>query len=363
MTNVNLIRAYREQGELSQEQLGERTGVTRQTIATWEKGGRTPSVAQLTKIARALNVSADLLLESLEDGQEEHLSPEGLLFRADQPSVLTPPLQAHLIQKSTDYAFVEQLAGELPALPEMRPLSGYDAHIVEEVAKDVRDWLGVGEASPLGDVLALLEAKGLKVILYPLPNGISGFSAYTEMQGAVIVVNQKNPTERIFFTALHELGHLIFHRQEYRGAQPPTHKNDPREKAANHLAGAVSLSHDILTKELYPYRDRWLPEPLLADIKRRYSVSLRTVLYRAAQVGLITKKQCGQQMGSINKKYGNDHEKPVLPKASGLTRLERLTYLVLIKEDLTTSRAAEILDKPLVKVRQNLAAWMEDGSD
>lgn len=302
MTNVNLVRIYREQAELSQEQLGERIGVTRQTIATWEKGGRTPSVAQLTKIAKALEVPADLLLELSADKEEDYLSINaGLLFRADQPSVLTPPLQAHLGQKSTDYALVERLAGELPTLPAMRPLVGYDAHTVEEVAKDVRDWLGVGEALPLGDVLALLESKGLKVILHPLPNEISGFSAYTETQGATIVINRKHPTERIFFTALHELGHLIFHRQEYRGAQPPTRKNDPREKAANHLAGAVSLSHDILSKELHPYRDRWLPEPLLADIKRRYGVSLSTIVLRAAQAGLITKRQCGQQIGVIKK--------------------------------------------------------------
>jgi Zn-dependent peptidase ImmA (M78 family)/DNA-binding XRE family transcriptional regulator len=364
MTNVNLIRVYREHAELSQEQLGERIGVTRQTIATWEKGGRTPSVAQITKIARALEVPADLLLELPEDKEEEYLSTSaGLLFRADQPSVLTPSLQAQLSQKSTDYAYVERLAGELPTLPEMRPLERYDAHAVEEVAKDVRDWLGVGEALPLGDVLALLESKGLKVILHPLPNEISGFSAYSEMQGATIVINRKHPTERIFFTALHELGHLIFHRQEYREAQPPTRKNDLREKAANHLAGAVLLSHDILTKELYPYRDRWLPEPLLADLKLRYGVSLRTVLYRASQAGLISKKQCGQQIGVINKKYSKDHEEPELLEPGGLKRLERLTYLVLLNEDLTTSRAAEILGKPLIEVRESLAVWMEDGSD
>ncbi len=364
MTNVSLVRIYREQAELSQEQLGERIGVTRQTIAAWEKGGRAPSVAQLTKIARVLGVPAELLLESPEDKGDEYPSANaGLLFRADQPSVLTLPLQAHLSQKSKDYAYVEQLAGELPTLPEMRPLDGYDAHIVEEISKDVRDWLGVGESLPLGDVLSLLESKGLKVILHPLPNEISGFSAYTETQGATIIINKKHPTERIFFTALHELGHLIFHRREYREAQPPTRKTDPREKAANHLAGAVSLSHDILTKELYPYRDRWLPEPLLADLKLRYGVSLRTVLYRASQADLISKKQCGQQIGVINKKYGKDHEEPELPEPGGLTRLERLTYFALLNEDLTTSRAAEILGKPLVEVRERLAAWMEDGSD
>lgn len=123
------------------------------------------------------------------------------------------------------------------------------------------------------------------------------------------------------------------------------------------------LSNDILAKELYPYRGRWLPEPLLADLKWRYGVSLRTVILRAAQKDFITKKQCGQQIGVLNKKYGSDQEQPELPKPEGLNRLERLTYLALIKEELTISRAAEILGKPLLDVRNKLAQWLEDGSD
>ncbi|KAI9132598.1 XRE family transcriptional regulator [Acaryochloris sp. CCMEE 5410] len=362
MTIVNSIRVYREQAGLSQDQLGERLGVTRQTISTWEKGGRTPPVAQLTNIARALDIPIDLLLHT-NTSEANTAASTGLMFRADQPSVLKSHLKEHLTQKASDYALIEELAGELPNLPEMRPLSGYNDHIVEEVAKDVRDWLGVGEITPLGDVLAHLEAKGLKVILHSLPNEISGFSAYTETFGASIIINETHPTERIFFTALHELGHLIFHRQEYKEAQPPTRKNDPREKAANHLAGAVLLSRDILSRELYPYRDRWIPEPLLADIKLRYGVSLRTTIYRAAQIGIISKKQCGQQIGVLNKKYGADREEPTLAKPEGLTRLERLIYRLLVNDELTASRAAEVLGTPLPEIRDILAKWMEEDSD
>ena len=356
MQNVKLIQIYREQLGLSQAELGDRLGVTRQTIAAWEKAEREPSVAQLMRIAKALNIGIDLLIN-----QEKDNFDTGLLFRADRPSALTPHLQAALSQKASNYEFIEQLVREIPTLPEMRPLKEYIPDFVEEVAREIRDWLGVGEISPLGDVLAILESKGLKIILYPLPSEVSGFSAYNEDSGATIFINANHYPERKFFTALHELAHLIFHRQEYRIARDSKVKGtDPRESTANHFAGSVMLPADAIKRELSAYRDRWIPEPLLADIKKRYAVSMRTVLYRALQIGLISKKQQGQQIGILNKKYGKDDELPHLPEPEHLTRLERLVYQALINEEITTSRAAEILGKPFVDVRNSLSKWLEE---
>lgn len=364
MNSVNLIRAFREQAGLSQEQLGEAIGVTRQTIAAWETGDREPSLAQLTKIAKRLGVSTDLLLAKNSDGAA-YSSEIGLLFRADEPAALTPALRRLLTQKAIDYAAIEQLLGELPALPEQRPLKEYKEYAVEEVAKEIRQWLGLSESTPIGDVFALLEAKGFKILLHPLPNDISGFSAYTDELGAVIFVNSIHPTERQFFTVLHELAHLIFHRQEYKSPSEPltqTLGKDPREKSADHLAGAILLSEDILRKELHAYRDRWLPEPLLADLKCRYNVSLITTLIRAGQFGIISKKQMGQQIGVLKKKYP-DREQPTLPKPSCLNRLQRLTYQALLKEEITTSRAAEVLGESLTEVRQELRQWTEENGN
>lgn len=359
MTNVNLIRIYREQAGTSQGELGQHLRVTRQTISAWEKGDRDPSVAQLAQIAQFLDIAVDLLLPET----DAVAMPEavGLMFRADQPSALNPHLRAVLSRKAEDYAFVENLIGEIPTLPEMRPLAGYDARLVEEVAREIRDWLGMGETCPLGDALALLESKGLKVILHPLPNEISGCSAYTDTSGAVIFINADHPPERKFFTALHELAHLIFHRQEYRAPNEKAGgRADPREKVANHFAGAVLLPEDVIRRELYGYRQRWLPEPLLADMKRRYGVSMRTVLYRAAQSDIISQKQQGQQIGQLNRKYGSTDEPVTLPAPERLTRLERMVFLALLQEEITLSRAAEILGKPLIELRDTLNDWLEE---
>ena len=137
---VKQIRAYREQARLSQEELGNLLGVTRQTIAAWEKGDRAPSLEQFSKLARALSIPLDLLLERAED------SGPSLLFRADNPESIGPELRALLARKSQDYASVEKMTGELSALPPSHNLEGYDPQLSEAMGREIRDWLGVEQA-------------------------------------------------------------------------------------------------------------------------------------------------------------------------------------------------------------------------
>jgi len=355
MENVK-IKDFRELAGITQEDLGQFIGVRRQTIAAWETGETIPGTLQLFKIAEYLNVPVALLLG------EQPAQETGLLFRADDPSLLTPEIRALLTRKATDYAHLEHLLSEVPALPEARPLDEDDEYVVMETASTIRDWLGVGDTSPLRDLFALMENKGLKVIRYPLPDVISGFSAYTEEFGALIVVNTTHPTERQLLTALHELAHLIFHRREYvAGKAIKTKYRDPREKSANRLAVAVMLPDKVLRSELHAFENRWIPEPLLRDMKQRYYVSMQTILVRAAQSGLITDKQAGAQIGYI-KKHKLDETFALPPLLITLDRLKRLTFTALINEEITASRAAEILETPLTEIREELSRWTGGGA-
>lgn len=354
LPNVKLLQQLREQLGLTQQELGDRVGVTRQTIAAWERGDRDVSVVQLARLGKALRVPLQFLL-----GPEPE-DEATLLFRADDPGVLSVGLRQLLSEKAADYAAIERFAEELPVLPESRPLEEFLPEQVEDIAREVRDWLGVDDA-PLGDVLALFEAKGLKILCHPLPNEVSGFSAYTNAWGGIIVINSGHALERQYFTALHELAHLIFHRREYdRPTEPTKRRGDPREKAANHFASAALLPRPIMEKELRGLRLGWIPEPVLADMKLKYGVSMRTVLLRASALGMISKKQAGQQVGVLNKRFGFHDEQPELPKPERKpqSRLERLTYRALLKDEITTSRAAEVLAKPLMEVREQFAAYL-----
>ena len=354
------LRRYRVACGLTQAALGAQIGVTRQTVAAWEGGVRSPTVQQLLAVSRALGAPLELLIGR---AQAENDGTDGasLLFRADQREELSPEMLNLLRRRAADYESVERLLDHVPSLPQARPLTQYAPEEIEQIAHDLREWLGITEG-PLGDTIGLLEAKGLKVILCSLPERVSGFSGYADEQGAVIFVNQNHPAERQYFTVLHELAHLVLHRHEYRLPDVRRVRNDPREASANHLAGALLLPRETIRTELRACKGRWIPEPLLLDIKLRYWVSMRTVLFRAHQSGLITKEQMGRQIGMLNKTYGSDSEPGTVPGRQGLDRLTRLTYTALVAEKITMSRAAEILAIPLLEVQDNLAQWLKGGS-
>ena len=59
----NILELRKKQG-LSQEQLGEKIDVTRQTISNWELGETQPNPEQLKLLSKTLNISIDELLDN-----------------------------------------------------------------------------------------------------------------------------------------------------------------------------------------------------------------------------------------------------------------------------------------------------------
>ena len=64
MTLGNKILNLRKKNGLSQEQLGEKINVTRQTISNWELDETAPNPEQLKLLSKSLNVSIDELLDN-----------------------------------------------------------------------------------------------------------------------------------------------------------------------------------------------------------------------------------------------------------------------------------------------------------
>lgn len=352
------IKSCREKAGLTLEELGAILDVTRQTVSSWESGKTSPSLAEAARLARALKVPIELLLE------EETEQEAGLLFRADDPSTLTPELRAYLSKKASQYRELEAILDESPAVPFSRPLEEVDAFIIRETADEVRRWLGVGDIAPITEGYTLFESRGLKVLEHQLPEDISGFSAYTDEGGAVIVVNALKEPERRYFTCIHELGHLIFHRKEYLpGAAAAVKKRkDAKEKAADKLAGMVMLPDKVVTGELHQFKNRWIPVPVLLDLKQRYCVSMLTIILRAGDVGLLTAKECGLQFGYLNKNKTDLMENNRLPQPAGLRRLKRLTYKALLDGSITSSFAKELLDAKLSEIALELKDWQKQGA-
>ena len=68
----NRIKLFRlTAGDLTQSQLAEKVGTTRQTILSIEKGRYTPSVGLALRLSQVLNTTVEELFELKEEGHAE----------------------------------------------------------------------------------------------------------------------------------------------------------------------------------------------------------------------------------------------------------------------------------------------------
>jgi putative transcriptional regulator len=68
---VNHVKQHRARLDLTQQELGERVGVRRQTILAIERGHYAPSALLAFKLARELGMSVDELFQLVTDGEVE----------------------------------------------------------------------------------------------------------------------------------------------------------------------------------------------------------------------------------------------------------------------------------------------------
>ena len=56
------IRDYRKKSNMSQDELAEKLGVSRQSISLWETGQTQPTIDNIIALAKIFNISSDMLL-------------------------------------------------------------------------------------------------------------------------------------------------------------------------------------------------------------------------------------------------------------------------------------------------------------
>ncbi len=60
------IRSYRKKNNLSQEELAEKLGVSRQSVSFWETGQTQPTIDNIIALSKIFNISSDILLGNTE---------------------------------------------------------------------------------------------------------------------------------------------------------------------------------------------------------------------------------------------------------------------------------------------------------
>lgn len=162
------------------------------------------------------------------------------------------------------------------------------------------------------DVFSLIEKMGIKILVEPMEDEMSGFIKIDENE-TVIVINANHHKNRQRFTAAHEIGHYCLHRHEngeeqvfvdhsfskgivdsrkgssrkvFHRSEESSHGTDFREVEANRFAASL-LMPEKLIEDLV---ERWeIDMSNDYDIQRlasKFGVSQQAMTLRLASLGV-----------------------------------------------------------------------------
>lgn len=198
------IRQARLGAGLSQDALGERVGLDRTMIAKIEAGRRRVDALELVRLASALAVSVDVLLEP----QPAVISRRQDLLTDDNETEVARGSQRVDAVLSAWLRDVRQVveAGTLQAVAPLR----YPGQVTsEDDARSAAHWLraahGLGDR-PIETLMELCERSGQYLLVTDLP---ADGASLVDGDLAVAVVNRQGDPGRRRATAAHELGHTV----------------------------------------------------------------------------------------------------------------------------------------------------------
>lgn len=333
---------------LSLEALAEKLGnvVSRQSLHKYELGAMRPEPSMLLKLSNALNVPGDYFF------RETQVELNNIAFR--KLKKLSKSDQNIAVEKTRDflerYVELENILGS--GMPFVNPLKEMEVSLPEEAAAQanrLREVFELGK-DPFSNVIELLEGKGIRVLEIPLHDDFSGMSTWVNGTIPVIVVNQNldipEQLHRKRFTVLHELGHLLL-------KFPEGLEEKQEERLCDVFAGALLLPATSLREKIGSNRQHLLENELVL-IKEEFGISVRAVLIRAKQAGIISEHTYVKHQIDLTKRYGKKVEPGVYKGIEKANRFYHLLYRALGEEVISISKAAALDGKKLAEFRDKL---------
>ena len=271
------LKSAREMKGLSMAELSDTMGntVSPQAIYKYESGKMLPNANILKLLADALKLPIDYFFK------EYNVSLCNIEFRK-KASLLVKDrkaIETTSLDRVEKYFEILDICGEnlIGFRKESKIISSREDVI--DLALNIRKEHALGDG-PIHSVLQFLEKLGIIVIVITNSNhkfdGLSGIANNTP----VIVLNSELPAERMRFTALHELGHLIMNFDNSIDSKEC-------EKLCNTFASELLLPAQKLEEHLNARTGKKIALPELAILQKAYGISIDALIYKATEIGLI----------------------------------------------------------------------------
>jgi len=280
------------------EHLSVELKIAQKTLEQAMQNKKAFTINQLEKIANYFKRNLLFFLEKEEPQEDEIYSVQFRTINNQKP-IHSPKLRG----------FVEQVEkqrqiyiGLLEDLGEQIQTNWYPENLnldddIKSISANVRKWLCLAESDGFSTIREAVEQKGIMVIVSNGYNGkwqinknnpVRGFSLYYETLPIIVIKKQVSLGAQTF-TLMHELAHLLLHKESAIDNDEDFYNYQGKEKDANEFAGNLLIPDAFLsqvdTEQLLELTVQEY-DSFLADYRKLWSVSNRAILVRL----LINKK-------------------------------------------------------------------------
>ncbi len=338
------LKFARKKKGYSQEELAVHLGITKQAVSKYEKGLMQPSSKILIQLSHFLGLSPDFFYK------DSVIKLEGVAFRkkAKLRGKALDKIEFQIIDYLERYLELEQLLDISNSFenPIVNIVITEEWDIESAVIQLLESWeLGF---NPLPNIIEMLEDIGIKVLEVDGVNEFDGLSAFVNETIPVIVINKNFDIVRKRFTLLHELGHLLLNIPE----EIPQKKV---EKYCNRFAGAMLIPKTTFIKELGEIRNQ-ISIGELIEIKEYYGVSVAAIVYRATDLGIIS-RSISNRFWKYRSKDERFMKETVWGEYKGKEesgRFMQLLYKAIAEEVISMSKAAFLINENVATIQRNL---------
>ena len=292
------LSRYRQQFQLTVEDISEATGIPTDMLQAYESGALQPSGDEILILADFYKCDFKFFISN------ERLAPfeqTEMLFRkhGDQLSKADRwSIQEFLFLCECEHDLVELLGRRARLTFSFIPSGDYYKAHGEGAAAELRKILGyTSDQLTSDDIFQDFRRIGLHIFRRKLQNSkISGLFLKHPVIGKCILINYNEDVYRQRFTAAHELGHAILDGDREFNVSFENEQHALVEVRANTFASRYLLPPEMLRRKL-PTAIRWTREQVL-NVSSQLQVNPQTLAIALKDAGTISHKDY-EQIASI----------------------------------------------------------------
>lgn len=281
--NPKMVMLAREARGITQMELADLAGINRSNISRFEQefGGFSDEV--LVKLIKALRFPEDFFL------QNEEILPPALYRKRDQvPAKVLTYIDASLnIYRLNIHKLIAAMKLEGPKLPSL-PVS--EAGSPSEAAIKLRKLWKIPKGA-IDNLTDILEEHSIMTLPVDFKTDrVDSRSILIDNKYPVIFYNKSLLGDRLRFTLAYELGHIMMHTRQLLLSS----------EQVGHEANVFAAEFLLPEKDIRDEFKEGVTLDILAQLKKKWKVSMQALLYCASDLGLLTDNQKRYIIGQFN---------------------------------------------------------------